>query len=257
MLNKEAKKVSKKVKVHVEVDTGMGRCGLLENQVLPFFEQMQAFSQIEIEGIYTHFSSADDEDRSYTEKQIALFEKEVKQLQERGFSFRWIHAQASGGIMGYDVSICNLVRPGIILYGYAPAEFLKNGWNLRPATRLISHIVFQKEVPKGTSISYGRTYTTSQTRKIATIPLGYADGIRRILSNRGTVKIKGKEVPMIGNICMDNFMVDVSEIDDVKVGEEVILWEGNEIETIAEKCQTIPYEILCGISKRVERKYLD
>ena len=105
----------------------MGRCGLLENQVLPFFEQMQAFSQIEIEGIYTHFSSADDEDRSYTEKQIALFEKEVKQLQERGFSFRWIHAQASGGIMGYDVSICNLVRPGIILYGYAPAEFLKNG----------------------------------------------------------------------------------------------------------------------------------
>ncbi len=235
----------------------MGRCGLLENQVLPFFEQMQAFSQIEIEGIYTHFSSADDEDRSYTEKQIALFEKEVKQLQERGFSFQWIHAQASGGIMGYDVSICNLVRPGIILYGYAPAEFLKNGWNLRPATRLISHIVFQKEVPKGTSISYGRTYTTSQTRKIATIPLGYADGIRRILSNRGTVKIKGKEVPMIGNICMDNFMVDVSEIDDVKVGEQVILWEGNEIETIAEKCQTIPYEILCGISKRVERKYLD
>jgi len=239
----------------VELDTGMGRCGLTQEKVLPFFEEAKKMEQIEIEGIYTHFSSADDEDRTYTNNQISLFEKKIQELKEKGFEFKYIHAQASGGILGYDIPICNMVRPGIILYGYAPAEFLKKELDLKPVARLVSHVIFLKEVPEGTSISYSRTYVTKEKRKIATIPLGYADGIKRILSNRGTVKIHKKDVPIVGNICMDNFMVDVTEIEDIQIGDEVIIWEGYELEKIANLCHTIPYEILCSISKRVPRIY--
>lgn len=254
-LDQKAQEYDKKVWIHVELDTGMGRCGVLPDDVLPFFRKIKNYQGIVLEGIFTHFSSADEEAHDYTNQQINLFEEKLNLLKKEGFSFSMIHAQASSGILGYQVESCNMVRPGLILYGYSPSEILKKELDLKPATRLISHIVYLKEVPKDTAISYGRTYTTQEKEKIATIPIGYADGIRRILSNQGTVKIRGEEVPIIGNICMDNFMVEVTKLPDVKVGDEVVIWEQEMIEELAQKCHTIPYEILCLIGKRVPRRY--
>ena len=150
-----------------------------------------------------------------------------------------------------------MVRPGIILYGYMPNEEMKNILEIKPVTKLVSHVVFVKEIEKGTSISYGRTYIAEGKRKIATIPLGYADGIKRILSNKGRVYINGKYAKIVGRICMDNFMVDVTDID-VKIGDTVYIWDNENIsiEEIANLCDTINYEILCTISNRVKRVYI-
>ena len=147
-----------------------------------------------------------------------------------------------------------MIRPGIITYGYMPNKNMQNTLHLEPCTKLISHVVFVKEVEKGTSIGYSRTYITKEKSKIATVPLGYADGVRRALSNKGRVYINGKYAPIVGNVCMDNFMVDVTGID-INVGDEVVIWDNEHItvDEIADICHTINYEILCGISARVER----
>ena len=151
-----------------------------------------------------------------------------------------------------------MVRPGIIIYGYLPNENMKDIIDLKPTTKLKSSIVFIKDVEKGEPISYGRTYITSKKTKVATIPIGYADGVRRSLSNKGNVIIHGKLAPIIGNICMDNFMVDITDIPDAKIGDEVILWDNDKIkiEDIADGCGTINYEILCGVQNRIPRKYI-
>lgn len=151
-----------------------------------------------------------------------------------------------------------MVRPGIIVYGYLPDDSMKNIIDLKPTTKLKSNVVFIKEVESGTPISYGRTFITNKKTKIATVPMGYADGIKRSLSNKGRVLIHDKFAPIIGNVCMDNFMVDVTDISDVKIGDEVILWDNEKItvEEIADICGTINYEILCGVQDRVERKYI-
>ena len=151
-----------------------------------------------------------------------------------------------------------MVRPGIIVYGYLPDSSMNNIIDLKPTTKLKSNVVFVKEVEAGTSISYGRTFVANKKTKIATVPMGYADGIRRSLSNKGRVLIHDKFAPIIGNVCMDNFMVDVTDIPDVKVGDEVIMWDNDKItvEDVADICGTINYEILCGVQDRVARKYI-
>ena len=163
-----------------------------------------------------------------------------------------------GGILKYAAAHYNMVRPGIIVYGYLPDSSMNNIIDLKPTTKLKSNVVFVKEVEAGTSISYGRTFVTNKKTKIATVPMGYADGIRRSLSNKGKVLIHDKFAPIIGNVCMDNFMVDVTDIPDVKVGDEVIMWDNDKItvEDVADICGTINYEILCGMSDRVSRKYI-
>ncbi len=261
-INRELKLNSKKengkvINIHVEINTGMNRVGVNPENALNFVKELSKLKKLNLEGIYTHFSSADSS-KDYTEMQIEIFNKTLQKLKENGYEFKYIHSSASGGILNFHNANFNMVRPGLITYGYLPDESMKNIIKLKPCTKMFSHIVFIKEVPENTAISYGRTYITKERKVIATIPLGYADGIRRSLSNKGKVFINGKYAPIVGNVCMDNFMVDITGIE-AKVGDEVIIWDNKNItiEEIAELCNTINYEILCGISKRVKRKYIN
>lgn len=256
-LNEEAKKKNRIQNIHIEVDTGMGRVGKIPEEIIDFAKEISKMTNIYIEGIYTHFSSADSS-KEYTNAQIEKFNNTLSELKDLGFKFKYIHSSASAGILNFENARFNLVRPGIITYGYMPDENIENSIGLKPATKLISHVVYVKEVEEGTAISYSRTYIADKRRKIATVPLGYADGIRRTLSNKGKVYINGKYAPIVGNVCMDNFMVDVTGID-VKVGDVVYIWDNENIcvEDIAKLCGTINYEILCGISSRVKRVYVE
>lgn len=254
---KELGKQSKNVKIHIELETGMGRTGVYNKNIEGFIKLIKRYNNIEVEGIYTHLSSA-DYDEEFTNKQIEAFEDGVQKIIKELNSIKYIHCSASNGILNFPKGICNLVRPGIILYGYESSDTTQEKINLKPVAKLSSKISFIKEVSKGESISYGRTFIAPEKMKIATVGIGYADGIRRELSNKGQVIIRGKTANIVGKVCMDSFMVDVTYIEDVKIGDKVYIWDNENIhlEEIAEKCGTINYEILCSISDRVPRKFI-
>ena len=172
---------------------------------------------------------------------------------------QYIHAATSNGILYYPEGYYNIVRPGIILYGYKSSEGAKEKISLKPVCKLKSKITLLKTVEEGTSISYGRKFITKRKSKIATIPIGYADGFKRILSNQGHVIIRGEKVPIIGNVCMDGFMADVTDLEEVAEGDEVYIWDNKQItlEDIAKECNTINYEIISSISERVPRKFIE
>ena len=246
-----------KVKVHIELETGMGRTGVLERFLDIFITEVEKLSNIEVEGIYTHFSSADS-DFEYTNKQIEIFNKGVEKIKNRINTVKYVHCSASNGILNFDVDTCNMVRSGIIMYGYPASDTTFDKIDLRPVTRLKSKISFIKELDEGMSISYGRRFITDKKMKIATIGIGYADGIRRSLSNRGYVVIHGKKCKILGSVCMDSFMVDVSDVL-VSVGDEVFIWDNDiiKLEDIAKLYDTINYEVISCISDRVPRVFVD
>lgn len=257
-LNQIANDANKTVNIHIEIDTGMGRSGIKPTEAEEYTKQLQDLKNLKIEGIFTHFASADT-NPEFTDLQITAFNNTVKKLEKQGISFKYIHSSASSGILNnFNKTNENLIRPGILIYGYMPNENFKNKIDIKPTATLKSKVVFVKNVEKGMPISYGGTYITGRDSKIATIPIGYADGIRRSLSNKGRVYINGKYAPIIGLVCMDSFMVDVTDIPNIKVGDEVIIWDNKNItlEEIANLCDTINYEILCTIGKRVQRRYL-
>ncbi|MBR5227331.1 MAG: alanine racemase [Clostridia bacterium] len=244
-------------KIHIEIDTGMGRTGIKANQIEEFIQEAKKYPNIQIEGIYTHFSCSDD-DCDFTKIQILKFNEAYEKAKNLGIEFKYVHCCNSAGIFNFSEAHFNLVRPGIILYGYYPAEDIKQKVEVRPAIKLKSKISFLKDVDKGTTISYGKRYITDKKSKIATVQLGYADGIRRSLSNKGYVVVNGKRAPIVGTVCMDCFMVDVTDIPDVDVQDEVYLWD-NEIvtvEDIANIYDTINYEVISTISERVVREYI-
>lgn len=246
---------NKKVKVHVEIGTGMGRTGVHPYKIDKFLNSLS--SNIEVEGIYTHFSAADiDED--YSRHQLHSFNVAVNTAKEILGNIKYIHAAASNALLNIPEAHFNLVRPGIILYGYPGADDTFEKIDLKPVAKLKAKVSFLKTVEKGTSIGYSRSYITTKETKVATIPIGYADGFRRDFSNGWEVLINGKKVPIIGKVCMDSFMADVTELNDVKLGDEVVIWDNENItlEQLAEKCNTINYEILCTISDRVPRKFI-
>ena len=252
---KKIKEYNKKIKVHLEIDTGMGRTGINPNNLKNFINLLD--ENIKVEGIYTHFSVA-DYDFSYTEEQIEIFEKTIKEAEELLGKLKYKHAGASNGIINFKKSHYNLVRPGILIYGYKSFDEMFEKIDVNPIAKLKCKITYIKDVEKGISISYGRTFISNSKMKIATIPIGYADGLRRELSNKGYVVIKGKKAKILGAVCMDSIMVDISNIDNVKVGEYAYIWD-NEIITldeIAKQCDTINYEILCNISDRVKRQFI-
>ena len=246
---------NKKVKVHVEIGTGMGRTGVHPYKIDKFLNSLS--SNIEVEGIYTHFSAADI-DEEYSRHQLHSFNVAVNTAKEILGNIKYIHAAASNALLNFPEAHFNLVRPGIILYGYPGADDTFEKINLKPIATLKAKVTFLKTVEKGTSIGYSRSYITTKETKVATIPIGYADGFRRDFSNGWEVLINGKKVPIIGKVCMDSFMADVTELDDVKLGDEVVIWDNENItlEQLAEKCNTINYEILCTISDRVSRKFI-
>ena len=245
------------VKIHLEIGTGMGRTGIKPSRVPEFLEKIKHFKNIKIDGIYTHLSSADYDD-SYTKQQLSGFNTAVNSAKEILGELKYIHCSASNGILNYPEYSYNLVRPGIILYGYESFNQAKEKINLIPTCKLKSKITYLKEVEKGTSIGYSREYITKRKTKVATIPIGYADGLKRCLSNIGEVVINKQKAPIIGKICMDGFMADVTDLDNVYVGDDVYIWD-NEIvtlEEVATKANTINYEILSTISNRVPRVFI-
>lgn len=243
------------IKVHIEIGTGMGRTGIHPYKVEEYLGKLN--SNIKVEGIYTHLSSADFDDE-YTNKQLESFNIAVKKAEEILGKLKYIHSAASNAILNYPESYFNLVRPGIIMYGYAASDNTFDKIDLKPIAKLKSKITFLKTVKEGTSIGYSRSYITSRETRVATVPIGYADGFRRTFSNGFEVLINGKKAPIIGKVCMDSFMVDVTDLNDVNVGDDVIIWDNENIklEDLSDKCDTINYEILCTISSRVPRIFV-
>lgn len=242
------------VTIHVEIGTGMGRTGVHPYKIEEYLKSLP--SNVKVEGIYTHFSSADADDE-YTKKQLHSFTIAVDKAKEILGDIKYIHAAASNALINYPEARFNLVRPGIIMYGYAGADDTLEKIDIKPIAKLIAKITFLKTVEAGTSIGYSRSYITSRQTKVATVPIGYADGFRRTFSNGWEVMIRGKKAPIIGKVCMDSFMVDVTDIDDVALDDEVIIWDNENItlDQLAKKCDTINYEILSSIGNRVPRKF--
>ena len=204
----------------------MGRTGVHPYKIEKYLKSLSP--NIKVEGIYTHFSSADIDDE-YSMRQLHSFNVAVDKAKEILGDIKYIHAAASNALLNYPEARFNLVRPGIILYGYAGEENTFDKIDLKPIAKLKAKITFLKEVEEGTSIGYSRSYITKRKSKVATIPIGYADGFRRDFSNGWEVLIKGKKVPIIGKVCMDSFMADVTDIEDVKLGDEVIIWDNENI----------------------------
>lgn len=254
----------KKARVHFAVDTGMGRIGWQPcESAMDEIADIVRMDGIEAEGIFSHFAVADEDCESFTNKQELDFQSFVDALEQKGIYIPLKHMNNSAAILEHDNQY-DIVRAGIVLYGLYPSEKVmtdtSNAMRLRPAMELISHVSYVKELDAGKSVSYGRTYITDKKTKVATVPVGYADGYPRSLSNKGEVLIKGVRCPIIGRICMDQMMVDVSGVEGISVEEKVTLMgkDGNEYisaEEIARHADTISYEFICGISKRVPRIY--
>lgn len=263
-LSQAALELGKTGTIHIKVDSGMGRIGFLPlEESVEEIIKISKLPNIEIEGIYTHFAKADEKDKSYTRLQYERFSKVVDQLEERGLSIPIKHVSNSAAIIDLPEYNLNMVRAGIMIYGFYPSdEVLKDKIDLKPAMTLKAKISNVKRVPKGTGISYGQIYVTERESKIATIPIGYADGFTRLLSTKAEAFIKGKRVPVVGRICMDQCMLDVTEVPDVKVGDEVVLFGYGEegyphADELAQKLGTINYEIVCMVGRRVPRVYIE
>jgi alanine racemase len=259
ILSREAERRRRKVKVHLKVDTGMGRLGVPFDLWQDFLRETKRFPKIEIEGILSHFSMTDEE-KDFTQNQWKSFQRAVTIAQEMGISCQCLHMASSAALTAFPTYSSKLVRPGIMLYGSYPSPAYRAFVRLKPVMTLRTRVHFLKWVSPGTRISYGGTFTTGRKSHIATLPIGYADGYSRRLSNHGEVLIHGKRAPVVGKVCMDFIMVDVTDIPHVSVGDEVILMgrQGKEQitpEEIADKTDSISYDVLCSIGKRVPRIY--
>jgi len=246
---------------HVKIDTGMGRVGLLPNEAVEAILAMAKLPNLELVGLCTHFASSDSRDKSYANRQLERFKSIVQQLTQHDLRFKYIHAANSGAILDLPPSYFNLVRPGVMMYGYYPSNETSESIPLEPVMSLRAQILFVKHVPAGTFISYNSTFQTREATTIATLPIGYADGISRKFSNNFEVLVRGKRCPLVGRVCMDQIMIELGNMQDMQIGEEVILLgkQGDEEISIYEWCrrlETIPYEVTCGISKRVQRLYV-
>jgi alanine racemase len=258
-LSREAERRRRKVKVHLKVDTGMGRLGVPFSLWPDFLREVKRFPNLEIEGILSHFSMTDGE-KDFTETQWRLFQRAVSMAEEMGIACECLHMASSATVTAFPAYSSKLVRPGIMLYGSYPSPSFRALIPLRPVMALKTRIHFLKRVPPGTRISYGGTFMTKRESLIATLPIGYADGYSRRLSNRGEVLIHGRRAPVVGKVCMDFIMVDVTDIPHVSLGDEAVLIgkQGREQitpEEIADKIDSISYEVLCLIGKRVPRVY--
>ncbi len=252
-LSAAADKLNKKAVVHMKIDTGMGRIGVNVDNARELFERISRLPSLKIEGIFTHFAKA-DENNGFTREQLKKFNAIVSKIGRKGII---LHAANSAGTLYHKASHLDMVRIGLSMYGIYPPGAGKGTVELKAALQFKTHIVFIKNVPAGTPISYGSTYVTKRATNIATLPVGYADGLPRALSNKGHVLIRGKRYPIVGRVCMDLTLIDVGR-SDVKEGDEVVLIgsQGKEtipVDEVAGLADTISYEIICGIGKRVPR----
>jgi len=246
--------------VHIKTDTGMGRLGLSPEQTLSLLQSPPLRGPLRAEGLMTHLADADNEDPAYTKAQIQRFQGLVDQIERGGFRIPLIHAANSAAILFHPSAHFTSVRPGIMLYGYHTASPDRDAPDLVPVLRLTTKVVQVRGLPSGQRISYNGAFTTTRPSRIAVLPVGYADGYSRLLSNRGAVLIKEQRAPVVGRVCMDMTMVDVTDVADVRPGDEAVLIGQQGAQSIsavdlAAWLDTIPYEILCGIGPRVPRIY--
>ena len=251
----------KKARVHLKIDTGMGRLGVKAEHALAFVQHVTKLSNLELVGIFSHFATSDDGDKAFAHEQLQRFKHLLQQLEGAGIQIPLKHIANSGAIIDMPESYLSMVRPGILLYGYYPSKMTSESVDVKPVMSLKSKIVYLKEVPAKTSISYGRTYFTDSTTTIATVPIGYGDGYSRRLTNRTDVLVRGRHYPVVGTICMDQLMVNVGRNSTVSIGDDVVLLGSDGEESIsgweiAERLGTIPYEVLTGISARVPRDFI-
>ncbi|MBC2704713.1 alanine racemase [Desulfobacula sp.] len=272
-LSSKAKLLNKPIKVHLKIDTGMGRVGMVieknlsdktaRKQVLKKIEEIVKLPGIDLKGLYTHFAAADCKDRRYTDLQIELFASLLEDLKKKGIELSTCHAANSAGIIEFPGSHFDMVRAGISIYGLYPSgEVDQSKVKLTPAMTLKSIVTAVREVPKGFCVSYGMTHKTRKKTKLASVPVGYADGFSRGFSSNGTLLVKGHRAPVVGRICMDQTMIDVGDIPDVTPGDEVVLIgsQGDEIlgaDELANRINTINYEIVSALTPRVKRIYSD
>lgn len=254
----------KKAKIHIALDTGMNRIGFqVDEGGILAIEEILTLPNLMVEGLFTHFACADEVDKSYSKLQIERYDKFLDSLEKKEIHIPIKHMCNSAGIMEFDHHRFDMVRSGIITYGLYPSEDVnKKEFRLKPALEWKTHVINVKTVDAGCGVSYGRTYITKSKTKIATLSVGYADGYPRALSSIGRVLIHGKYAPIIGKICMDQMMIDVTHIDNVEIEDEVTLVgeDGNyiiSIEELADMAGSFNYEFVCGIGKRVPRRYKD
>ena len=249
-------------RAHLKVDTGMGRLGVLPGELPTFLEAARRCRRVSLEGLCSHFANADLADAALTAQQVTRFRTALGQMRAAGFDPRWRHLSNSAGLLALpqarDGVEMNLARPGLGLYGLQPAPWLRPPRVLEPVLSWKTSVVHLKSVPPGTPISYGSTWTAPRASRIATLPVGYADGWSRLLSNRGVVLVRGRRAPIAGRVCMDLCMVDVTDVPGVDVGDEVVLIgrQGTEVQDahqLAVLQSTIAYDVLCAIGARVPR----
>ena len=250
-----------KVKVHLKVDTGMGRIGFSADAFgVEEALKLKDMPGLDIEGIFSHYAKADELDKSYSHVQKEKFLSFIDGLEAGGVSFAVKHIDNSAGTMEMDDNEFDMVRLGIVTYGLYPSDEVDKSVEIRPVMSLISHISHIKTVEKGTSISYGGTYVADETRRIATVTVGYADGYPRAQSNLGRVIVRGQYAPIVGRVCMDQMMIDVTDIPDVSIKDEVILIGGTDdkyisVEEVAKYANSFNYELVCHIGRRVPHIY--
>ncbi|QQY80025.1 alanine racemase [Keratinibaculum paraultunense] len=255
-------KLGKNSKIHIKIDTGMGRIGFLPNKnSIEEIIKISKLPNLKIEGIYTHFAKADEKNKEYTTSQFKKFMYVVNELEKNGINIPTKHVSNSAAIIDLPQYNLDMVRAGIMLYGYYPSDEVdKDKVILKPAMTLKAKVSNVKMVPKGTHISYGGIYTTDKESQIATIPIGYADGFSRLLTSKAEAFIRGKRVPVVGKICMDQCMLDVSEVENINIEDEVVLFGYEKdyptVEEIANKLGTISYEIICMVGRRIPRVYI-
>lgn len=260
-ISNEADRVGKTVPVHVKIDTGMKRLGVLPGDVGEFFERLKGLGNIRVEGILSHFSTADSKDRAFMDEQIRTFSEAVNKIRSMGFSPDYIHIANSAALIRDDLpDYLNMVRPGITLYGSYPSIWFRDKIELKPVMTLKSGIIQIKRIRKGESVSYARKFTAERDSIIGVVPIGYADGYPRHLSNLGEVIVKRKIAKVAGLVCMDLIMIDITDIPEAVVGDEVVLWgrQGDieiSADELARKAGTISYELFCRVSGRVPRVY--
>jgi alanine racemase len=257
-----AKKAGRTVDAHLKVDTGMGRIGVLPDDLVPLLRSARRFPEVRLDGLLSHFANADLADAELTQRQVERFKEALKAMRGEGYAPSYRHLSNSAGVLDLpevrDGLELNLLRPGLMLYGVAPAAHLRTVLSLRPVLSWKTAVTHVKAVPAGTPISYGSTWVAQRPSMIATLPVGYADGYVRRYSSRAEVLVRGQRARIAGRVCMDMCLVDVTDVPGVAVGDEVVLLgqQGKEAITADELAglgETIPYEVLCGVGARVPR----
>lgn len=257
-LNEAAVKLNKKARIHIAIDTGMHRIGVHVRDAGEFAAKAAALPGIEIEGVFSHFATADADDKAYAAHQFERFQEALKLIREKGIRVPLAHIANSAALTELREYQMDMVRQGITLYGLHPAHMSDCYKDFEPVMTVKSTVSFVKSLPAGATIGYGRTYTLSRPSVIATVPVGYADGVNRRLSNVGYMLVGGGRAPIVGRVCMDQVMLDVTDLPPVKVGDEVTVFGGKDLpmELVAQWAGTICYELVCSVSPRMPRRYV-